>query len=334
MAMVCPQCNMNHEQRLQCPTCGTRLVYQEVRGRPGPIRPTEHWLQSFTGRLLIGLLLAQGLYIGLRHFCKGILMATQGEEALQQGLQTFEGLILVEALQLVPLFLGALLAGGGQRQGVVLGFLIGLCNSVLTMLLQVFLSHQSGALSWLGQPLLQGSVAAVAGWIGSAVWPALATGTLPPDRQLRKVTGAKKSKPLLAGRVAWFRVILGTLVAVAGSLWAEFLLNFALNASIGKLETTRLQDEIFTWEIKALAVLFGGALAGATTSNGFKQGLCVAVGTSLVLLAIPRSHTTHLVAFLTVFSAFTLSVAGGWFGGQLLPPVMPVKSTHKYGPSC
>jgi len=283
-------------------------------------------MQSPSGRLVIGLILAQGLFFGLRHLFISILLATQGEEALGETLQTLQGLILMEALQVVPLFLGVLLAGSGQRQGFVLGFVIGLFNSVLCMLIQALLTHQASTLSWYGQPLLQACFGGLGGWIGSTIWKPPPTPNLPTGKMGRKLGGVRRRVSILAGRVAWVRVTLGAVLAVAGSLWAEFLLQTVLNASNGRLDTsTRLQDEIFSWEIKALAILFGGALAGATTTNGIKQGLCVGIVACLVLLAVPRGHGTAVAALLTVVSTFTLSVVGGWFGSQLLPPVVPAK---------
>jgi hypothetical protein len=70
-------------------------------------------------------------------------------------------------------------------------------------------------------------------------------------------------------------------------------------------------------------MLIGGALAGATTTNGSKQGLCVGVGTGTVLLGIRLASITHSpqVLVLTIFSTLSLGFVGGWFGSQLLPPV-------------
>jgi len=78
-----------------------------------------------------------------------------------------------------------------------------------------------------------------------------------------------------------------------------------------------------TWEISALAMIVGGALAGATTRNGSKQGFCVGVGTATVLAGIrlaTRTHTLELL-ILMLISALSLCFVGGWFGGHLLPPV-------------
>src|SRR5262245_65755160 len=77
MAMVCPQCKTSFDQRLQCPHCDVRLIYHESAGRAGnvPLVGAGAWQQTPWGRIFIGLLLAQGLYYGLRHLCVAALLA-------------------------------------------------------------------------------------------------------------------------------------------------------------------------------------------------------------------------------------------------------------------
>jgi hypothetical protein len=78
-----------------------------------------------------------------------------------------------------------------------------------------------------------------------------------------------------------------------------------------------------TWEIIGLATLLGAAIAGATTPNGLKQGLCVGIGSCIVLVGNylgARTVGLEQIVF-TVFSILCLTVAGGWFGGQLFRPV-------------
>jgi hypothetical protein len=86
---------------------------------------------------------------------------------------------------------------------------------------------------------------------------------------------------------------------------------------------SNLQARLVTWEISAVAVLLGAGLAGATTPNGPKQGLVVGVGSCVLLIGIslgnPRAvfqTSEYLVAALLV-----LTLAGGWFGSQLFPPL-------------
>ena len=120
------------------------------------------------------------------------------------------------------------------------------------------------------------------------------------------------------------RVVAGITIAVGGVFWVDAIRDSVLEASEGKLRIdTQLQAELVTWEISALAMLAGGALAGATTRNGSKQGVYVGVGTATVLLGIRLASITHtpLLLGLTVISAVTLGVVGGWFGSHLLPPI-------------
>jgi hypothetical protein len=335
MAMVCPQCNSIHDQSLQCPTCKGRLVYYDLRGKVRRFpRPTGSWLQSFAGRLMIGLVLAQGLYLGLRHLITGTLLALWGDEALQEFLRTMPALIELEILQVTPLLIGAMLAAAGRRQAFVLGFTLGLVNSIASMAAQAFLTHQASALSWYGQPLLQAGCGCLGAWLGAVIWKPSAEDTLPValGEEGRPRTALAQAQSMLAGSVAWFRVAVGSLLAVAGSCWAQFLLDTVLIASAGRLDTTsHLQDQIFTWEIRALAILFGAAFAGATTHNGLKQGLGVALITTLALLALPINHKSANVALLTVISTFLLGLTGGWFGSQLLPPLQ-LRSKNTSGP--
>src|SRR5208282_4424076 len=78
MAMVCPGCNDSFDQRLLCPRCGSRLEYETPRARPASSASTseDSWQQTPWGRLLVGVLLGQGLYYVLRHLCTaGALVA-------------------------------------------------------------------------------------------------------------------------------------------------------------------------------------------------------------------------------------------------------------------
>src|SRR6266700_1854984 len=105
MAMVCPQCNGSHEQRLQCPSCDVRLVFKESGAEQGFRGTGGAWQQTALGRILIGLMLAQGIYHGLRHLCVAGLLATQGSEPLEVW-NSLPGFLLLVSLQLVALVIG------------------------------------------------------------------------------------------------------------------------------------------------------------------------------------------------------------------------------------
>jgi hypothetical protein len=178
-----------------------------------------------------------------------------------------------------------------------------------------------------GQPLLQAAVGAIAGWLGALIWKPIPTSAVPTVLVPLRKKPPRRRSPLLAGRVSWPRVLVGASFAVAGTLSATLIFHKVMDLSAGRLGTADvLQDRIITWEIKALALLVGGALAGATTPNGLKQGLLVALFSCVVLtgLQAPLTPSWLDVAFYTTVSTFSLCSAGGWFGAQLFPPVIKV----------
>ena len=332
MAMVCPQCSTTYEQRLQCPLCGVRLQYHDHRRvRDRSIGSLSHWQQTPWGRILVGLLLSQGLFYGLRHLVTAILMGAWGEEALREMWATPSGFFVVQGMRIFALLAGAVLAGGGQRHGFVLGAVVGAWNGVLSVLWLSGPAQSLTTVAILGQPLLQAAVGAVGGWLGCAFWKPIPTepANVVP---VRKRSVLRRQLDLFAGPVSWHRVAAGTALAVAGTLTATICFEKILEISHGALSTSDdMQDRFITLEIKALALLLGGALAGATTPNGFKQGLFVGIATTVILVGIEMNYVERWVqvAALTVVCSLCLSVVGGWFGSQLFPPL--VKSRRERG---
>jgi hypothetical protein len=331
MSMLCPQCSTFYEQRLHCPTCGARLLYRDSQDRKGGRGAS--WRQTPWGRIFIGIVLSQGLYYGLRHLYLGVALSLQAHGAIPESAASFSHILLLQALQLIALGVGAVMAGAGQRQGFVLGCMVGVWNGVFSVLCgpSEFLS----AVALYGQPLIHAAFGALAGGAGSLVWTPIPASSPLGSRVLRKQSLPHRREPLFAGPIAWWRVSLGSVIAVVGTLTAKILLDWVLDHSGGKLSTsTDLQDKIVTWEIQSLAVILGGALAGATTANGFKQGLCVGVltGIGLACFSSTNQHSTMELIALTPVGAFCLSLVGGWFGGQLLPPVVPkIRLSHELG---
>src|SRR5262249_9687577 len=139
-----------------------------------------------------------------------------------------------------------------------------------------------------GQPLLQAAVGVLGGVIGSSIWkplPPLPVPTFLRDTKPRVALAPRPS--YFDGPIAWGKVVTGIVIAVGGVVWANVILDFVLEASEGKLTLdSHLQTQLVTLEICALAILAGSALAGSGTANGIKQGLCVGIGTSSVLLGL------------------------------------------------
>ncbi len=331
MAMVCPQCGGSFEQRLQCPVCAVRLVLEDDSRSKGGLF-SGRWQQTPWGRILIGLLLAQGLYHGMRHLLTaGLLVAGDADVW-----RTLTGLLVLQGLQGLGLLAGGGLAGAGQRQGFFFGAVVGVWNGVLAMLTTPNAAPGLTALAFYGQPLLQTAFGAAGGFLGSLVFRPLPTVNVPqPGRAARDPKREAKRPSSFAGPIAWFRVAVGSAVAVTGAFWASVILETILEASGGNMTvSTQLQARLVTWEITAVAMLLGGGLAGATTFNGMKQGLVVGVAAAAMLVGIRLSGRTVAIddVAVTTFSAIALGVLGGWFGSQLFPPVISAVRRRDTGP--
>jgi hypothetical protein len=300
-------------------------------------------------------LLAQGLYHGLRQLCTAGLVAVT-DEAAKDVWATLFGIVLQQGLMGFGLLAGGMLTGAGQRRGLLLGTVMGLWNGVLLIAVENLGGKPVTTVAAYGEPLLFSAFGALGGLVGSLIWKPLPTLTVPAAERPRGVTMPDRKKPSpFAGPISWTRVLMGTAVAVGGILWANVILEIVLEATDRKLAvSSHLQAKLVTLEISALAVLFGSCLAGATTFNGLKQGLCVGVLASLVLIGIllgnPKGpkhdllftavekSTLILVHEMIFATAATcvLALVGGWFGSQLFPPVFKLgrrKDVHA-APAC
>jgi hypothetical protein len=339
MAMVCPQCNGSFEQRWHCPSCGVRLTYQAhhtrvPRGAPGD--STSQWQQTPWGRIFIGLLLAQGLYYSLRQLCTAGLLATS-ENGTGDVWNTLYGLILLQGLQGAGLLVGGMLTGAGRRQGAFYGAVVGVWTGVISVIVASQTSMSMTPVALYGQPILHTAFGAIGGLVGSLIWRPLPRLRMPGDsRPARLISTSSRKSSFLSGPVSWWRIIAGAAVAVGGSMWANVILELVLEGGEGKLTIdSHLQAQLVTFEIIAIALFSGGALAGATAANGIKQGLFVGLGAAAISTGI-RMGMSKMQLEALMFSAFAsvaLGVVGGWFGHQLFPPIMRMARAKGMGPA-
>ena len=321
MPVVCSRCSNHFEPGRPCPRCGAPSPVA-VPGTSAPLGQGPRWQQTVPGRLLIGLVLAQGLFYGLRHLLTGVLLAT--EEVETDLWADPRNVFLLTSIQLFAVFVGGVFAGSGQRFGSFLGLLVGVWNGVFAALMAQNPAGDLAALGFFTQPLLQAGPGLVGGVIGSMVWrPILHT----PTTFLRPTAkkAATRSAPMFAGPIAWGRVLFGCAAVVLASLYATKLFDRIIELSGNKIGTgDDFQDRLITWEIKAFLVLLGAVLAGAATKNGLKQGLVVGLFASSILIGMqaPRSQSLLPLIVFTFSGTVGLCLIGGWFGGQLFPHLM------------
>jgi DNA-directed RNA polymerase subunit RPC12/RpoP len=336
MAMVCPQCKEIFEQRLQCPTCNVRLLYKSG-GPAAKAKKAEQngkWMQSSPGRLLLGIVIAQGLYFGLRKLCTAGLLVIENPDIHGVWAMPF-GVILAHSMQALGLLIGGTLAGAGYRRGTVLGLIVGLASAAISLFIQPEGGQDMSAMSlYLAQPI----IGALGGFLGCTIWKPIA-----PSKQAEGVVGDKKPPTTtdpaypakFSGPISWLRVLVGSAVAIAGVMYAKNILNFVLETSDGKLAVeTNVQGELVIWEIKGIIMLFGGAIAGSGTVNSLKQGLCVGllVGVIQMGMFLGGGIGTLEASILVVVGGLVLGFVGGWFGGQLFPAYAG-RNAAKFGPA-
>jgi hypothetical protein len=335
MSMVCPQCKRSHDHVLECPQCRVRLLYHASAFEPNLLAREDNtdsetrWQKTPWAKILVGLLLTQGLCYGLQNLTQAAVALHSSEGASDTVWRTLGGLILSHSLQALSLLVGGALSGAGQRHGVWYGCFLGLANGLITLVVQRRDLQVAAPLQIFtcALPLLHMILGALGGLIGTLIWrptPVLVPGE--SSAQAVPVPSTSLfSVHLLSGPMHIWRISAGVVIVVFGFGWSSAILQSVVEFSGGSLTiTSHLQASLVSWEIAALAALIGAGFAGANTFNGLKQGLCVGVGAAIVfaMMQVANPKAVAETVVLTVISIVVLAVAGGWFGGQLFPPVL------------
>jgi hypothetical protein len=352
--LACPDCQTPLDEFQRCPNCSRQgdpgVQPLSAEPPPRPFDRPEKWQQTAGGRIVIGVILAAGLCYGLLQLCTAVLRALDIEGG-SDAISPATGLVLFQGLQALALLGGGLLAGVGQRRGVAFGaivgvisgmlFLAGMLNGIVSTLVQTFASDllmpgdSLRSATLYGMPILHALFGAIGGLIGSSIWKPLPQLSLPLGMGKGPLAGIQNrltsrprmpQRPLIpwTGPVSWFRVAIGTVIAVTGAVWTKGIIDFILMASEGKLSVmTNLEDQVVYGEIFSISILLGGIFAGATTYNGLKQGMAVGFLAAVCLAGIFVNGylTTSTSVVFPMMSTVFLGPIGGWFGCELLPPV-------------
>ncbi len=336
MSMVCPQCNQVFEQQERiCPSCSIQLLFFARIAPTATAAPAEdnagRWQHTGFGRVVVGLILAQGLALGLKQLLTAGLLAS-GDDVNVTLWGTLTGLALLHSLHALGLFVGGALAGAGQERGILYGSLVGLNSGVIFLILRSQSDRLLTDLAHFSQPLLHMLFGAIGGWIGRAIWQPTPRLTMPEVQSTASPAPALMEMRWLHGPIAWWRVIAGATIMTCGVAWSNMIMDWMIDASQGALSvTTHFQAKLVSCEIAALTMLAGACLAGATTWNGAKQGLCVGIGGAVLFLgyqwANPKIQLETVVFAVTCMLG--LGLTGGWFGGLLFPPLGRARRTRR-----
>lgn len=318
-----------------------------------------HWSQKPWLRTVMGIIVAQGLFLFLRRCVEanhlyplaGALDALEQARASAGFFVTHSGIIDAEirsirnlwsnetgfliwqALQVAALLLGGILAGAGQKAGWQYGGVIGLINGLISLFQLMPYQPQVTEVHLYGQPFLYIVVGIIASMIGAFIWPPLQVAS---SEDLRKpAQGAKPplwkllvhNLDLRNLKVHWIRCILCAAVAAAGIFFLKQGYEWATQRmGITDVLAKKVQKEQVVTMLTWLWVFLVSLAAGSSTKHGWIQGLFVGLVSGPVFLIKlandggPQLAGAELVTTLGTFLA--LGVAGGSFGARLLPPVI------------
>jgi hypothetical protein len=318
---------------------------------PAPVieKPTP------SGRALVGTLVSLGLYLSLRKLTTGGTMAALTDA--DGWWLSSEALTAVFVMQGFAAGFGAVVASAGRTRGIALGSLIGsLCGGSF-LAAEIAAGAPPTQLVLLLQPVLLAVIGAIAGALGAWVWPGVPEFELPPPL-IKKSSSIELlgDAPKNSGRpTVWYRVLLGAMVILIGITMAERARTGVEKASGGLLKvSSRGQGKFMSWQFATLAVLIGGAFAGAGTGAGVRHGLFTGIlgGIGVAAMGAVRGEFGQAEEYLLTWmklavqtpqdpvamlgvgsSVLAAAVVGGWFGGQLFLPLAPafMRSRHLRG---
>jgi hypothetical protein len=319
-----------------------------------------HWSQKPWLRTVMGIIVAQGLFLFLRRCVEanhlypmaGMLDALEqartsaGFFVTQSGIidaeiskirnlwQDETGFLIWQGLQVAALLLGGILAGAGQKAGWQYGGVIGLINGVISLFQLIPYQPKVDDVHLYGLPFLYIVVGIIASMIGAFIWPPL---QIASSEDLRKP--AKGAKPpwwkyvlhsldLRNIKVHWVQCLLCAAIAAAGTFFLKQGYEWATQKmGITDVLAKKVSKEQVITMLTWLWVFLCAMAAGSNTKHGWIQGFFVGVACGpAFLLRIasaeggPAISGAELPATLGTFLA--LGVAGGSFGAGLLPPVI------------
>jgi hypothetical protein len=252
---------------------------------------------------------------------------------------------------------GGLVAGAGRASGWMTGLLSATIAGGLLLATDVA-AHPAGPGPVAYLAVLATAIAGlIAGTLGTVIWPVPVempmsrTGSRGSSllRLAQEQEDARKGRP-----TQWLRVFIGVSIAFSGVVAADVMRTGLTKGSAGALHMgSAFHAPIICLELAAAAIFFAGATAGASTGAGIRHGLLAGffAAVAVVALTVLRSpflfpavegyywvanvpnenvRDTGALAELLV-SVWAICTLGGWFGGQLLPPLASKAQLQRLG---
>lgn len=294
-----------------------------------------HWSQNIIVRIIVGLLVSLGVTVML---LKAAELVVGNFTAVEPFWKTLAGFIVWQAIQMVGVFFGAMLACAGRNEMLTLGVLIGLTMGFLSMILLPTHSAVPPTLYFI-MPVWFLVASGIGGWLGEYFWH-------PLNRREKRVISTSKVTDehtdmsfsqvvrkaileMIFANIYWIKVILAV-ACIIPTLWFthDFVKWFLLNMGLSEWATTvGLQKSWVELMIKVLVVLLCAAFAGAGTMHGVAHGFWIGVICSVVNLLlhvfVPKENALPVdQVLLEIGWVFVLCILGGGFGALVIPPMI------------
>ncbi|HSQ56823.1 MAG TPA: hypothetical protein VLM40_13865 [Gemmata sp.] len=348
MQLFCPACQSAFPGVTRCPKCGGLLLMPHEVSPDAPHRVTEApppVSTTFVGRILLGGILALGLYLALRTFVTGLVLAADLEP--MGWWLSFKGLMAIHISQAIAVVFGSMIAAAGRPKGYSQGLVVGAMCGGGFLAFELVAGASARDLVLYLQPPVLALFGLIAGGVGSWIWqpaPEIEYPILPASKfssiQLLEDSVTKAEPP-----TQWVRVVIGAFVMVLGVMLADEFRKTAQKYSAGMLRVQSLgQAEFITWQLGMFAVAAGGLIAGAGTSAGLRHGIlagafgglavygmCARSGDPLPPIRwwLSRFSLQDLplnapaVIAMIVVAVMVVGVFGGWMGALVFPKLAP-----------
>ncbi len=334
MTMVCAQCNQTYEPSMRvCPLCNIQLLVQHRQSAgkdadPLPAiddDPMRRWQQTPWGRITVSVMLAQGLAFTLQLMCNAWWSAG-GAAGDARWWRSLDGLLWQHGFHAFSLFFAGMLAGANQQRGATTGAIVGLLNGLIFFALHRSSRDVMDPAYFFGQPFLHMFFGGVGGLVGYRIWKPVPVLGMDDSAPVTPVIPFRSLKRLLRGPIHIWRVLLGVAIVLLGVLFANEILTKIIIHSEGTLSIrSHFAEKLARLQIAGFFTIAGAMLAGATTTNGFKQGLCVGIIAASLFLGAQFANPKAVLemTLFTIAGIFGLSLLGGMFGRALFPPLAP-----------
>lgn len=310
-----------------CPLCGVQLVGESAVA-VAPTAPLDDDTPdgpSFVRRLAFGAITLLGLYQGVKHLALAGVLSQTGLPALSS--------LGHLSLLIVSTLAASIVAGTVNRRAEATGLLLALAGAIAFLAPDVLHGVRLPEEWLIGVPVLLVLIGVVGGFAGRLVMPPAPM--LPTFGRLETHVVVRVERKRV--RVAWFQVLLGIGVAVAGAVYADAVRHALAGVFVGGGSSYGARPMI-AWQISSLAAMLGGIVAGSHARAEFRQSLYAGLGAAAVvpgvLLVQASGSASPLPAFWMdqfdvtagaipyVLIAVNTAVAtglGGWLGSQALP---------------